>query len=90
MGGAKVSDKIEVLEALLGRVDSILIGGAMANTFLAAQGNSLGASKVEDDKLSLARSFLRNAGDRGVAVELPRAISWWLAASTPTRAPWCR
>lgn len=71
LGGAKVSDKIQVLESLLGRVDAIVIGGAMANTFLAAQGHSMGASKVEDDKLAVARSFLRKASERGVVVELP-------------------
>ena len=71
IGGAKVSDKVQVLESLLERVDGILIGGAMANTFLAAQGKSLGRSKVESEKLALARSFLRKASDKGVAVRLP-------------------
>jgi phosphoglycerate kinase len=61
VGGAKVSDKIEVLDALLARVDVIAIGGAMANTFLTAQGKQLGKSKVEADKLSIARNFLRKA-----------------------------
>lgn len=71
LGGAKVSDKIEVLNALLERVDSILIGGAMANTFLKAQGHELGKSKIEEDKLPVARNFLRKATERGVAVRLP-------------------
>ena len=71
LGGAKVSDKIEVLEALLERVDSILIGGAMANTFLAAQGAELGKSKIEGERLAVARSFLRKAKEKGVPVELP-------------------
>ena len=64
LGGAKVSDKIGVLEALLTRVDALLVGGAMANTFLAAQGKSMGGSLVEDDKLPLARSLIDRAGDK--------------------------
>ena len=71
LGGAKVSDKIEVLDALLQRVNAIVIGGAMANTFLVAQGKSLGKSKVEQDKLPLARNFLRHATERRVTVHLP-------------------
>jgi len=72
IGGAKVSDKIGVLENLLSRVNQILIGGAMANTFLKAKGGRLGRSLVEDDKLALARSFLKKAEDMGVDVLLPR------------------
>ena len=71
LGGAKVSDKIEVLEALLDRVDAILIGGAMANTFLLAKGANVGKSRVEDEKLPIARSFLRKASERGVTIYLP-------------------
>ena len=71
LGGAKVSDKIEVLEALLGRVDSIAIGGAMANTFLKARGHELGASLVEEDKLPVARNFLRKASEAKVQIRLP-------------------
>jgi phosphoglycerate kinase len=71
LGGAKVSDKIEVLDALIDRVDGFLIGGAMANTFLRARGVETGTSLVEEDKLVVARSFLRKAEGRGVAVQLP-------------------
>jgi phosphoglycerate kinase len=71
VGGAKVSDKIEVLDALLARVNAIAIGGAMANTFLKAQGKELQKSKVEEDKLSVARNFLRKASERNVTVHLP-------------------
>jgi phosphoglycerate kinase len=71
LGGAKVSDKIEVLEALLARVDAIAIGGAMANTFLKARGHELGASLVEEDKLPVARNFLRKASEAKVQVRLP-------------------
>ena len=72
VGGAKVSDKLGVLENLLGRVNQLLIGGAMANTFLKARGGRLGRSLVEDDKLALARSFLKKAEDMGIDVLLPR------------------
>ncbi len=71
LGGAKVSDKIEVVEALLGVVDTLAIGGAMANTFLAAQGKNMQKSRVEEDKLALARTLLTKARDRGVEVLLP-------------------
>jgi phosphoglycerate kinase len=71
LGGAKVSDKIGVIEALLERVDALPIGGAMANTFLAAQGLSMGKSLVENDKLALARSVLQRAADRKVKLLLP-------------------
>ena len=62
MGGAKVSDKILVIESLLKKVDKLLIGGAMTYTFLKAQGHSVGQSKVETDKLDVARHVLQLAG----------------------------
>lgn len=71
LGGAKVSDKIDVVEALLNHVDALLIGGAMANTFLAAQGKKMAKSRIEEDKLPLARTILSKAEGRGVAVHLP-------------------
>jgi len=64
LGGAKVSDKIGVIKALLGRVDRILIGGAMAFTFWAAQGRGVGRSLCERDMLDLARSLIADAGDK--------------------------
>ena len=71
LGGAKVSDKIGVIEALLSKIDALLIGGAMANTFLAARGLSLGRSLVEEDKLPVARSILAAAEAKNVQVLLP-------------------
>ena len=71
MGGAKVSDKIGVLKALMEKADTILIGGAMANTFFKAQGIPIGKSRVESDKLDLARELVDLAKKRGVKLLLP-------------------
>src|SRR5258708_23167219 len=64
LGGAKVSDKIEVIENLMKIVDKLLIGGAMAYTFLKAQGRPVGKSLLEEDKIALAKNLLASAGDR--------------------------
>ena len=74
MGGAKVSDKVEVLSELREKADTFLIGGAMANTFLAAEGYDLGASKIEGDKLDLAREILAAAKAKGVKFLLPADV----------------
>ncbi len=71
MGGSKVSDKIGVIKALMEKADTILIGGAMANTFWKAQGIPVGASRVEADKLDLARELLDYAKAKGVKFLLP-------------------
>jgi len=71
LGGAKVSDKIALIRNLLERIDSLIVGGAMAYTFLSAQGIEIGASRVEKDKITLARDLLAEAAGRGVSVALP-------------------
>lgn len=71
LGGAKVSDKIGVIENLLDKVDTILIGGGMAYTFLKAMGKEIGTSLLEADKLELAKDLLHRAKEKGVRVELP-------------------
>ena len=71
IGGAKVSDKIEVIRNLLSKVDALLIGGAMAYTFLKSRGYKVGKSLVEDDKLELAKELLAEASNKGVRLLLP-------------------
>lgn len=71
VGGAKVSGKLEALRNMLGRVDKMIIGGAMANTFLKSQGYAVGASKVEDDLLTTADALLRQAREQNIKVYLP-------------------
>ncbi len=71
IGGAKVSDKIGVIENLLDKVDTLIIGGGMANTFLKAQGFEMGNSLVEEDKVEVARETLKKAAAKGVKVLLP-------------------
>ena len=75
LGGAKVSDKLTVIDALLDRCDSILIGGGMAYTFLAVQGHRIGSSLVEEDRADLCRAALAKAEERGVELLL-RVVRW--------------
>jgi phosphoglycerate kinase len=72
VGGAKVSDKIELLQNFLKLADSVLVGGAMAYTFLKAQGVEVGLSKVENDKLDLAKDLLKFAESKGIKLLLPK------------------
>jgi phosphoglycerate kinase len=71
MGGAKVSDKIELIEQLMSKVDNLIIGGGMAYTFAKAQGGKIGKSLVEEDKLDLANSILAKAKAKGINLMLP-------------------
>jgi phosphoglycerate kinase len=71
LGGAKVSDKIGVIENLLSKVDAIIIGGGMAFTFLRAKGYEVGTSLLEEDKVQLAKDLMVKAKDNGVAMVLP-------------------
>ncbi|WP_317259288.1 phosphoglycerate kinase [Sphingobacterium sp. SRCM116780] len=71
MGGAKVSDKLELIEALLDRVDNLIIGGGMAYTFVKARGGEIGKSLVELDKLDLATELVKKAAAKGVNLVLP-------------------
>ncbi len=72
MGGAKISDKIMIIEQLLDKVDNLLIGGAMAYTFFKAQGGNVGKSLVEEEKLDLAKELLEKADAKGVNLMLPQ------------------
>jgi phosphoglycerate kinase len=87
LGGAKVSDKIGVIEHLLDRVDALLIGGGMANTFLAAQGYNIGKSLQEADKTALARRLIDRARERGVTLALPTdvVVATAMTAEAPRR-----
>lgn len=71
MGGAKVSDKIQLIEALLDKVDNLLIGGGMAYTFIKARGGEIGKSLVEMDKLDLANELVKKAKEKGVNLVIP-------------------
>ena len=92
MGGAKVSDKIQVLSKLMEKSQTFIIGGAMANTFLAAQGHNVGNSKIEADKLDLANEILADAKARGVKFILPvdtrYSFKFEEGAETFCTAPW--
>jgi phosphoglycerate kinase len=86
LGGAKVSDKIDVIENLLGKVDRLLIGGAMAYTFFRALGLPTGKSLVEDDKLDAARDIVTHAKARNVQLNLPvdHVVAEKMEAGQPT------
>ena len=71
LGGAKVSDKIMLIESLLEKVDNILIGGGMAYTFHKAMGGNIGKSLLEEDKIELAQSLMEKAAKKGVQILLP-------------------
>ena len=71
MGGAKVSDKILLLENIMDKLDHLFIGGGMCVTFLKAQGHGVGASQVEEDRIEFAREMLNAADERGIKVHLP-------------------
>ncbi|MEP7079231.1 MAG: phosphoglycerate kinase [Ginsengibacter sp.] len=71
LGGAKVSDKIEIIENLMNKANNIIIGGGMAFTFLKAQGKEIGDSLCESDKLDLAKDILQKAKDKNVSLQLP-------------------
>lgn len=86
LGGAKVSDKIPVIESLIDKADMILIGGAMAYTFFKAMGNEVGQSLVEIDQLEKARSILEKAKEKKVEIHLPldHVVSTSLSAEATT------
>ncbi|WP_010202554.1 phosphoglycerate kinase [Salinibacterium sp. PAMC 21357] len=75
LGGSKVSDKLDVIGALLPRVDSLLVGGGMLFTFLAAQGYKVGASLLEQDQLETVKQYLSQASELGVEIVLPTDIN---------------
>jgi phosphoglycerate kinase len=86
LGGAKVSDKLEVIENLLGKVDALLVGGAMAYTFLKALGRPVGKSLVEEELVATAKGLVERATATGVALELPvdHVVAPKLDAAAPT------
>ncbi|HUR35945.1 MAG TPA: phosphoglycerate kinase [Vicinamibacterales bacterium] len=85
LGGAKVSDKLEVIENMLGKVDRLIIGGAMSYTFLKSRGLPVGRSLVEDDKMDAARTLTADAAARGVELALPvdHVVTTAIAADAP-------
>jgi phosphoglycerate kinase len=85
LGGAKVSDKIEVIENLLKFADQLIVGGAMAYTFLAAQGKPTGKSLVEADKIELAKSLLEKAGAK-ILLPVDHIVAAELAENAPNEA----
>jgi phosphoglycerate kinase len=85
LGGAKISGKLDVISALLPKVDRMLIGGAMANTFFRAMGLETGKSLVEPDRVDLARELLRSSGDK-LVLPTDAVVAGALSAGAPTRA----
>jgi len=85
LGGSKVSDKLGVIDNLLGKADRLLIGGGMVFTFLAAQGHEVGKSLLEEDQLDTCREYLRRAEESGVQIVLPTdvVVAPALAADAP-------
>ncbi|NLW69632.1 MAG: phosphoglycerate kinase, partial [Eubacteriaceae bacterium] len=84
MGGSKVSDKITLITNLMSKADNILIGGAMAQTFLKSRGYNVGISKIEEDKLELAGQILEQADEMGVNIYLPVDVTGSSAFSNET------
>ncbi|WP_134704456.1 phosphoglycerate kinase [Ammoniphilus sp. YIM 78166] len=74
IGGAKVKDKIGVIESLLDKVDNLILGGGLANTFIKAQGYDVGSSLLEEDKVELAASFMQQAKEKGVNLLIPTDV----------------
>lgn len=74
IGGAKVKDKIDVIENLLDKVDNLLIGGGLANTFIKAEGHDVGDSLLEADKVELAKQFIETAKEKGVRFAIPEDV----------------
>ena len=87
LGGAKVSDKLGVIDNLLGKADGLLIGGGMVFTFLAAQGHEVGKSLLEDDQLDTCREYLARAEQSGVEILLPTDIVVDTAFPSDDREP---
>jgi phosphoglycerate kinase len=87
VAGSKVSTKLTVLESLLSKVDQLLVGGGIANTFLAASGSKIGKSLYEEPMLDTARALLKAAAERGVAIPLPQdvVVAKEFSASAPAR-----
>ncbi|HSM50675.1 MAG TPA: phosphoglycerate kinase, partial [Thermoanaerobaculia bacterium] len=85
LGGAKIEGKIDTLENLLPRLDLLMVGGGMANTFLAAQGHDLKASLVEAERVELAGTILARAAERGIEVLLPTDLVVTDSFEAPTR-----
>ncbi|MCW2782502.1 MAG: phosphoglycerate kinase [Marmoricola sp.] len=87
LGGSKVSDKLAVIDNLLGKADKLLVGGGMVFTFLAAQGHGVGKSLLENDQLGTCREYLKRAADSGVEIVLPTDIVVDTAFPSGDRTP---